>query len=50
VQLILGHLGSDRRQFEYLVAEGRRVFPLKDLATPAAPGGLERLGAIGGEK
>jgi hypothetical protein len=35
--LILGHLGSDRQQFEHLMAKGLRVLSFKGKATPTTP-------------
>lgn len=50
MQLVLGHLGADRRQLQHLVAQRLRVVAPKGVAAPAAAGGLEDVRAVGREQ
>ena len=50
MELVLGHLGPEWRQFQYLMAQRLRIVACKGLAAPAALRGLENLSVIGWEE
>ena len=50
VEVVLGHLGPEWRQFQYLMAQRLRIVACKGLAAPAALRGLENLSVIGWEE
>ena len=50
MELVLGHLGPEWRQFQYLMAQRLRIVACKGLAAPAALRGLENLCVIGWEE
>ena len=50
MQLILGHLGPDRRQLKHLMAQRLRVLSFKVVATLSALPGLQDEGMVRREK
>ena len=50
VELVLGHLGPEWRQFQYLMGQRLRVVACKGLAAAAALRGLENFTVIGWEE